>query len=245
MQSYCHSGLAPVRYRGSRATFNTRQEDEMKEIAGVRLPDTHLCQAAMQFAQRVSDPHLYHHVMRSCVYADWIGQRRRWSYDRETLFVATVLHDLGLTAVAPVRERFELEGADAAKAFLAEQGADERMLDRVWDAIALHTTAGIPLRKAPEVALSHLGIACDLRGLPGDPDVEEVTALVLEEYPWLGLDRALLDTLVGLYRRNPAAAASHAVADACEGRVEGFRRFNLCDVLAERAKVASQASTQR
>jgi hypothetical protein len=219
-----------------------KDENDMKEIAGIRLPDTPLCLAATQLAERVSDPYLFHHVMRSFVYADWIGRRRRWSYDRETLYVATVLHDLGLTSLAPVRERFEIEGADAAKAFLAEQGADERMLDRVWDAIALHTTNGIPLRKAPEVALSHLGIACDIRGLPEEPEAEGMIAEVLGVYPWLGLDQALLDSLAGLYRRNPAASASHAVADACEGRVEGFRRFNLCEILAKRAGLGAMPS---
>jgi hypothetical protein len=209
----------------------------MKEIAGVRLPDTPLCQAAAQFAQRVSEPYLFHHVMRSYVYADWIGRRRGWSYDRETLYVATVLHDLGLTSLAPVRERFEIEGADAAKAFLAKQGANERVLDQVWDAIALHTTAEIPQRKSSEIALCQLGIRCDIRGLPGD-GIEAVTAQVLTAYPWLGLDEALLNDLVGLYRKNPAASASHAVADACERHVEGFRRSNLCDALANRARVA-------
>ena len=216
----------------------------MKEIAGVRLPDTPLCQAATQFARSVSDPYLFHHVMRSFVYADWIGQLRRWTYDRETLYVATVLHDLGLTSLAPVRERFEIEGADAAKVFLAKQGADERMLDLVWDAIALHTTAEIPLRKSPEVALCQLGIGCDIRGLPGDSSDDPVTAEVLKAYPWLGLDEALLNDLVGLYRKNPVASASHAVADACERRVEGFRRFNLCEVLGNRARVCALEENQ-
>ena len=206
----------------------------MKEIAGVQLPDTPLCQAATQFARSVSEPYLFHHVMRSFVYADWIGRQRRASYDRETLYVATVLHDLGLTSLAPVRERFEIEGADAAKAFLAKHGADERMLDQVWDAIALHTTAEIPQRKSPEVALCQLGIGSDVLGLPGDND--PVTAEVLMAYPWLGLDEALLNDLVGLYRKNPVACASHAVADACERQVEGFRRFNFCDALVSRAR---------
>lgn len=203
----------------------------MKEIAGIRLPDSPLCEAARQFAERVSSPFLFHHVLRSCVYAEWLGQLREARHDPETLFVATVLHDLGLTPVAPVRERFEIEGADAAKEFLAQHGLAERTLDLVWDAIALHTTAQIPLRKAPEVALCHLGVACDIRGLPDGTNGDALVARVLELYPKSDLREGLLETLVGLYRKNPAAAASHAVADACERLVPGFRRFNLCDVL--------------
>jgi hypothetical protein len=207
----------------------------MKEIASVRAPDTARCDAATAFARRVSEPFLFHHVMRSYFYADWIGQRRKLSYDRETLYLATVLHDLGLTTLAPVRERFEIEGADAAKVFLAEQGTDDRTVDLVWDAIALHTTAEIPQRKAPEIALCQLGVACDIRGLAGDVAFESFDDTVRDIYPWLDLDDALLDALVGLYRKDPRASASHAVADACDRRVPGYRRFNLCDILAARS----------
>lgn len=205
----------------------------MKEIAGIQLPDTPLCQAATQLAQSLSAPFLFHHVMRSYVYAELIGQRRKAAYDSEVLYVATVLHDLGLTSIAPVRARFEIEGADAAKEFLAKQGMDDPTAELVWDAIALHTTSEIPLRKRQEVALCHLGIASDLRGLPPDVASAGPAARVLDAYPELDLKEGLLAALIGLYRKNPAASASHAVADACERHVPGFRRFNLCDMLTE------------
>ena len=65
-------------------------------------------------------------------------------------------------------------------------------------------------------------------------------APVRAAYPWLTLQRALPGALVGLYRKSPAAAASHAVADACEHLVPGFKRFNLCDIL-----LASAGSEQQ
>jgi hypothetical protein len=207
----------------------------MKEIAGVRLPDSPLCQAATEFVERVSEPFLFHHVLRSYVYAELIGRRQKASYDGEVLYVATVLHDLGLTSVAPVRARFEIEGADAAKEFLARRGMDDRATELVWDAIALHTTSELPLRKASEIALCHLGIASDIRGAPADVAAAGFAAQLLEAYPDLDMREGLLAALVGLYQKNPAASASHAVADACERRVPGFRRFNLCDVLVGRA----------
>jgi hypothetical protein len=203
----------------------------MLEIAGMQAPDSPLCQAATELARRVSEPFLFHHVMRSWAYAEWLGQRRGGKHDREVLYVATVLHDLGLTELAPVRERFEVEGADAAKELLARQGMAESRIELVWDAIALHTTPGIPLRKAPEVALCHLGIAHDLRGNSDALTREGVTKVALSAYPKLELRRDLLRALVNLYEKNPAAATSHAVSDACERMVPGFHRFNLCDVL--------------
>jgi len=208
----------------------------MREVAGIRLPDSALCQAATELAQRVSEPFLFNHVMRSCVYAECLGRQGQRPYDRELLYVATILHDLGLTGLAPLRERFEVEGADLAKEFLAREGMSEPALELAWDAIALHTTAGIPLRKQPVIALSHLGIACDIRGMADNPELVALREPVRKAYPWLALQRTLPEALVGLHRRSPAATSSHAVADACERLVPGFRRFNLCDILLTSAQ---------
>jgi hypothetical protein len=198
------------------------------------LPDSALCAAAIDYARAVSAPFLFHHVMRSAVYAELIGQQRGLRYDRELLCVSTVLHDLGLTRVAPVETRFEVEGADAARQFALDRGMSEERLDKLWDAIALHTTSEIPQRKSPEVALCQLGIAADLAIIPPGLVSDAVLNQVLEAYPWLDIEEGLLSTLTGLYHKNPRAASSHAVADACERRVPGFKRFNLCDHLLER-----------
>lgn len=215
----------------------------MKEIAGVRLPDSALCQAATELAARVSEPFLFNHVMRSCIYAEWIGQRKGAVYDREILYVATVLHDLGLTPLAGVKARFEIEGADAAKELLEQLGMDDRRVHTVWDSIALHTTPEIPARKGTEMGLCQLGVACDTRGIPVGIAADALPAQVLEVYPRLEMHAKLLDTLVGLYRKNAAACSSHAVSDACERRVPGFRRFNMCDVLVEHAAQAPRQGT--
>jgi hypothetical protein len=55
-------------------------------------------------------------------------------------------------------ERFEVDGANAARDFLRQHGIDQASIDTVWDAIALHTTPGIPQHKQPEVALVTAGV---------------------------------------------------------------------------------------
>src|ERR1700722_14593998 len=101
------------------------------------LPDSGLCVAAIEYARHVSEPVLFHHVMRSAVFADAIGRQRKIKFDREVL------------CVAAVQARFELEGADAAKEFLVKRGMTEGDVEIVWEAIALHTTAEIPSRRSP------------------------------------------------------------------------------------------------
>jgi len=180
--------------------------------------------------------------MRSAVFADSIGRERGMTYDRELLCVSAVLHDLGLTKVAPVRMRFEIEGADLAKDFLARKGMSERHVEIVWDAIALHTTAEIPSRKCAEIALCQMGIATDLGIAPPDAVGERTIDEALAAYPWLDMHESLLTSLVDLYEKNPRAASSSAVAEACERRVPGFRRSNLCDRLIDRS--ARQATPE-
>jgi len=41
--------------------------------------------------------------------------------------------------------------------FLLQNGYQKKKAEAVWDAIALHTSIGIASRKAPEIALVHLG----------------------------------------------------------------------------------------
>jgi len=197
------------------------------------LPDSELCNAAVAYARTVSDPFLFHHVMRSAILADSIGRRSGVTFDREVLCVSAVLHDLGLTTIAPVQMRFEIEGADLAKDFLANKGMSERHLEIVWDAIALHTTAEIPSRKCTEVALCQLGIAADLGIAPPDAISNETVHDVLAAYPWLDMHESLPKALVGLFHKNPRAATSNAVSEACDRRVSGFTRFNLCDRLLD------------
>lgn len=205
----------------------------MRTVGGIQLPDSAICRAAATYAESYSEPFLFHHVMRSFVFADLIGRKRSLAYDREVLFCAAILHDLGLTRMAPVKQRFEIEGADAAKELLAREGMKERDVELVWDAIALHTTAEVPQRKAPEIALCQLGIATDIRMLQPDLIARDLMDEVQHSYPRLDINRALIAALVRLYKVNPAAAASHPVAEACERNVDGFRRRNICDVLSD------------
>lgn len=196
-------------------------------------PNTAICRAVEDYVRGVSPPHLFNHVMRSYLFADVAGQIMRRHFDRELLFAATVLHDLGLTDEVPAQERFEVEGADAARRFLAARGMADADLDLVWDAIALHTTQTVPQRKQPVVALCQLGTAIDVGYAPLEILPDDLVADILAAYPRLAFKQAFLATLARVHERNPqAAAASGPVSDVCERHVHGFRRLHFCDVLA-------------
>jgi hypothetical protein len=196
-------------------------------------PDTPLCAAALAYAVAASEPFLLNHTLRSFVFADAIGRASNTAYDRELLYVACVLHDLGLTAGASAATRFEVEGADAARAFLADQGVGARDQDLVWDAIALHTTAVIPQRKCAEIALCQLGTAVDIGFAPRSLVAADVIASALASFPRRGFKRAMVGALCGLALRNPQAGAlSSPVADVADRHLPGFSRPQFCDVIA-------------
>ena len=168
----------------------------------VGAPDSELCQLATALVAELSPPFLFNHCARSFLFAEEIGKRDRLEYDRELLYLSTILHDLGLTdTYLDANQRFELEGADQARAFLVHHGLEGKKADVVWDAIALNTSFGIALRKGTQVALAHLGVTADFLGL-ADVSAERVSQIV-SEFPRPAFIATATNLLVKCARRKP------------------------------------------
>src|SRR5262245_52717024 len=58
-----------------------------RTLAGVSVPDAPLITAAIEYAQRLSDPYLFNHAMRSWLFAEAIGRIKGVAYDREVVAV--------------------------------------------------------------------------------------------------------------------------------------------------------------
>jgi hypothetical protein len=100
-----------------------------------------------------------------------------------------MFHDLGLTTkYGSIDRRFELDGADAAQAFLRSHGFPEQAARSVWLGIALHTTPGIPDRLEPEVALVTAGVETDVLGLGLDALSAEEIHEVIAAHPRTGFN---------------------------------------------------------
>src|SRR3984893_7026548 len=135
-------------------------------IADVRVPDSKLAQEATQLIRDTEPPLLFHHSTRVYLWGALAGIRKNLKFDPELLYIGAMFHDIRLTKqYSSATERFEVDGANAARTFLKQHGVPETSIEVVWDAIALHTTPGIPQHKKPEVALVTAGVEMDVLGL--------------------------------------------------------------------------------
>jgi HD domain len=180
------------------------QSSQLAVSLPVGAPDSELCQCATALVAELSPPFLFNHCARSFLFGDAIGKRDGLQYDRELLYLSAILHDLGLTdAYVGGDQRFEVEGADRARAFLVEHGLHEVKADVVWDAIALNTSFGIALRKGPETALTHLGVTADFLGTRLADLSSETVAQIVREYPRPDFISSATNLLVRCARRKP------------------------------------------
>ena len=171
------------------------------------LPDSPVARAAYAFTARATPAFVHNHSIRSYVFARAHAQRSGVDYDDELVFLSCVLHDIGLSDEGNGHQRFEVDGADVAAAFLREQGIDDRRVEIAWDAIALHTSQGIAERKGTEVAVTQAGIATDILGVGRDelpPGLADKTHALL---PREDLAYALTDAILVQAKADPRKAA--------------------------------------
>ena len=153
-------------------------------IAGITVPDSALVRETTELVQRAADESLFHHSRRVFLFGMLKSAARGVEVDPELAYVGAMFHDLGLTSDHRTKDqRFEIDGAEAAQAFLRDHGRTPEEARNVWLAIALHTTPEIPLHLAPEVAVVTLGVETDVLGLDLGRISEEDRAAVVAAHP--------------------------------------------------------------
>ncbi|MEA3146715.1 MAG: hypothetical protein QOI53_2244 [Verrucomicrobiota bacterium] len=201
-------------------------------LAGIKVPDTRLVRDAIDLARSSSEPFLFNHVMRSWLFSVLLSENAKPAPDPELLAVSTVLHDLGLTDRFSAKERFEVDGANAALAFMKERGISMQQTQVVWDAIALHTTRSIALHKEAEVAMTHSGIAVDVLGVGLDRIHQDKQQAILAAFPRLALKSQFQSSLCNIVRRKPATSFDNILRDFGTRYVDGFTPPNFADLVA-------------
>ena len=215
----------------SHTTEHTPMSEPTRVLGGITVMDSRLISRAMAFARAHSEPVLFNHAVRSWLFAVRLGQLDGIAHDPEVVAVASLLHDLGLTDHVPGQRRFEVEGADAARAFVREQGLDQRRAQLVWDTVALNSTPSIARYKEPEVALATAGIALDFGGPQYDRIPPDEMRSILAAFPRLDLKRSFTDSVCRIVKTRPETTYDNFARDFGERFVPGYKAPSTVDFL--------------
>ena len=201
-------------------------------IAGVRIPDSTIARETTKFVQDTSTPLLFDHSRRVYLWGSLQGEKLGLAYDPELLYVGAMFHDIGLVeGHRSEHERFEIDGANAARAFLERHGLPEEQVMTVWESIALHTTPEVPRYKQPEVRLVTLGVEYDVLGLHFDELSPEQREAVLDAHPRTGFKAGIVEAFSAGMRDKPETTFGTMNTDILEATVPGYTRPNFCDYI--------------
>jgi hypothetical protein len=201
-------------------------------IAGIAIPDSALAREATEFVQDESTQLLFDHSRRVFLWASLQGDKLGLEYDPELLYVGAMFHDIGLVdGHRSEHERFEIDGANAARAFLERHGLPEEQVMTVWEAIALHTTPEIPRYKQPEVQLVTMGVEYDVLGLHFDELSEQEREAVLAAHPRIDFKAGIVEAFSGGMREKPETTFGTMNTDILEATVPGYVKPNFCDYI--------------
>ncbi|MDR5824979.1 MULTISPECIES: HD domain-containing protein [unclassified Caballeronia] len=202
-------------------------------IAGIKIPDSRLAREATQLVRDTEPDLLYHHSRRVFLFGALTGERKQLKYDAELLYIGAMFHDMGLTpAYSSPHDRFEVDGANAARTFLHQHGIGESDIEQVWDAIALHTTPGIPQHKKPVVALVTAGVEMDVLGLAYDQFTDDQRRLVVAAHPReANFKEGIIDAFTQGTINKPESTFGNVKADVLALKDPNYRRLNFCSII--------------
>jgi HD superfamily phosphodiesterase len=203
-------------------------------IAGIDIPDTRLVAEATELVREAASPLIFDHSRRVYLFGALRGREQGLRYDPELLYVGAMFHDLGLTPkYRRTDQRFEIDGADEARAFLRDHGLSEDDATLVWTGIALHTTPEIPLHMAPEIALVTRGVELDVLGIGYAAITDEQRAAVVAAHPRPDFKTQILAAFTEGIKDRPATTFGNVKADVLEHFVPGFRRGDFVEVIQD------------
>jgi HD domain len=210
---------------------------EIPSISGVTIPDSQLVQEVTELVRDTESPLLFNHSTRVYYFGSLAGKRRGLKFDPELLYMGAMFHDMGLTPrYASNTDRFEVDGANSARAFLRQHNISEQEIDIVWTAIALHTTPGIPQYMHPVIALLTAGVEMDVLGI-GYSDFAEadreavVRAYLRSAYFKEDIIKAFYDGI----KHKPETTFGNVKADVLADKDPKFQRENFCSVIRRSA----------
>jgi len=201
--------------------------------SAVVIPDSSLAKEATDILREYSTDLLFSHSVRVYLFAAEQGRQQKLRFDPELLYVASAFHDFGLVKkFSSQNERFEVDGANAARQFLTAHNVPEEQVQTVWEAIALHTTPGVTPYMRPEVALLYSGVGLDVLGKQFSQFPSELRDEIVARYPRKIFKEGFVQAYFGGFAHKPGTTYGTVNAGICERFIPGYKSPNAVDLMA-------------
>jgi hypothetical protein len=206
--------------------------DNMSTSSSLIIPDSLLAKEATDILRGHSTEVLINHSLRVYLFGAQQGHQQKLRFDPELLYVAAAFHDFGLLKkFSSPNERFEVDGANAARQFLATHNIPEEQIQTAWQAIALHTTPGITHHMRPEVALLHSGVGLDVLGRGLDQFPSELRAEIVNRYPRKHFKQRFLQEYFAGFAHKPSTTYGTVNQSICERFIPDYKGPNAVDLM--------------
>jgi hypothetical protein len=217
--------------------MTTSTQTHQPLVSGIGVPDSNLASQITEFIRDTESTLLFNHSSRVYYFAALSGQRRGLKFDSELLYAGAMFHDMGLTpAYSSNTDRFEVDGANAARDFLRRHNISEQDIDHVWTAIALHTTPGIPQYMHPVVALLTAGVEMDVLGIDYASFTDSDRNAVVQAFPRTAhFKEDILNAFYEGIKHKPETTFGNVKADVLADKDPHFHRENFCSVIRNSA----------
>lgn len=192
-------------------------------ITDFSVPDTLAARGALAIAQEYHSPAILHHVTRSWLWAEAFAVVDGIDdIDHELLYVAAILHDIGLVpAFDSTTLAYEHAGGHVGAVLAAGAGWDAVRRRRMLDVIVKHNWPSVDRALDAEGYLLEIATGLDISGARPDALPEEFLREVLTAYPRGELAAEFGDAVVDQAARKPSTAArrlvDHHVVDKLRG----------------------------
>jgi HD domain len=188
------------------------------DVLAVR-PDSRLAAQAEDLLQAVAPSFLTNHSFRSHFFAVALAERDDVGFDEELLYVAALMHDIGLVEEFDTGKCFEEDSADAAVRLAEEEEWAAERSERLAEAIRLHVATEIELSDGPEAYLLWHSTGLDVGGHRHGELSPAKVAAVLAAYPRLGFKQGFTDLIADQAERKPGCWAARAIDSGFAERV--------------------------
>ncbi|WP_341524103.1 HD domain-containing protein [Pseudomonas sp. G.S.17] len=206
-------------------------------IGDIKIPDSAMARQITELVRDTEPELLFNHSSRVYYFAALAGQKRGLSFDSELLYAGCMFHDMGLThKCSSACERFEVDGANAARDFLKGYQVSQQDIDTVWTAIALHTTPGIPEHMHPVVALVTAGVEMDVLGLTYPLNSHAEREAVVKAYPRSAqFKEDIIQAFYDGIKDKPDTTFGNVKANVLADKDPSFVAGNFCEVIRRSA----------